>query len=119
MRDARQTLTDSWAQARARLSAAEQRAQTSIAELAAKAKVAPEGLRRFTSGLSEQLKDRREALQKATAEALKRTAGRFLLASREEVDALRRRVEDITARVDEMKGAAEEPEAERKESASG
>jgi poly(hydroxyalkanoate) granule-associated protein len=102
MPDIRETFKEAWSQALVGLNAAEQEAEKVIAKIADAAGFTPDDVRRHAREFGERLQLQRKEIEKMIDEAVKRATSRFKLPSREEMDALRQRVEAIAARVDAL-----------------
>jgi polyhydroxyalkanoate synthesis regulator phasin len=100
MPDIRETFKEAWSQALVGLNAAEQEAEKVIAKIADAAGFTPDDVRRHAREFGERLQVQRKEIEKMIDDAVKRATSRFKLPSREEMDALRQRVEAIAARVD-------------------
>jgi poly(hydroxyalkanoate) granule-associated protein len=102
MPDVRETFKEAWTQALVGLNAAEQEAEKVISKIADAAGFTPDDVRRHAREFAERLQSQRKEIERTIDEAVKRAASRFKLPTREEVDALRQRVESIAAKVDAL-----------------
>jgi len=100
MQDIRETFRGAWAHARGSLNAAEQGAGKMMAKIAGTARISPDDLRQHARDLAGMLHDQRKEFQDAIGHVVRRAASPFKLPSRGELDALRRRVDVIAARVE-------------------
>jgi polyhydroxyalkanoate synthesis regulator phasin len=99
---------EAWSQALVGLNNAEQEAEKVLNKIADAAGFSPEDVRRHAREFGERLTTQRKEIERAVDEAVKRTASRFKLPTREELDALKQRVEAISARVDALASKKEQ-----------
>lgn len=102
MPDVRETFKEAWSQALVGLNAAEQEAEKVFGKIADAAGFTPDDVRRHAREFAERLSAQRKEIEKAIDEAVKRATSRFKLPSRDDIDALRQRVEALSARVEEL-----------------
>lgn len=102
MPDIQQMFKEAWSNALAGVNAAEQEAEKVFARLADVAGFSPEEVRRHAREFGERLTSQRKDLERAIDDAVRRAASRFRVPTREEIDALRKRVEDVSARVEAL-----------------
>lgn len=93
---------DAWAQALAGVNAAEQEAEKVLGRIADVAGLTPEDVRRHAKEFGERLQTQRREVERAVDDAVKKATDRFRLPSREEVAELRRRVDELSAKLDAM-----------------
>lgn len=93
---------EAWSQALVGLNSAEQEAEKVFAKIADAAGFGPDDVKRHAREFSERLASQRKEIERAIDDAVKKTASRFKLPSREEIDVLKQRVESIAARVDAL-----------------
>ena len=99
---------EAWSQALVGLNNAEQEAEKVLNKIADAAGFSPEDVRRHAREFGERLTTQRKEIERAVDEAVKRTASRFKLPTREELDTLKQRVEAISARVDALASKKEQ-----------
>jgi polyhydroxyalkanoate synthesis regulator phasin len=99
---------EAWSQALVGLNNAEQEAEKVLNKIADAAGFSPEDVRRHAREFGERLTTQRKEIERAVDEAVKRTASRFKLPTRDELDALKQRVEAISARVDALASKKEQ-----------
>jgi polyhydroxyalkanoate synthesis regulator phasin len=99
---------EAWSQALVGLNNAEQEAEKVLNKIADAAGFSPEDVRRHAREFGERLTVQRKELERAVDDAVKRTASRFKLPTREEIETLRQRVETISARVDALASKKEQ-----------
>ena len=108
MREAfRESFKEAWSQALVGLNAAEQEAEKVIGKIADAAGFTPDDVRRHAREFAERLQSQRKEIERTIDDAVKRAASRFKLPSREELEGLRQRVDDVAARVDAIVRAEE------------
>lgn len=102
MPDVRETFKEAWSQALVGLNAAEQEAEKVFGKIADAAGFTPDDVRRHAREFADRLAAQRKEVEKAIDEAVKRATSRFKLPSRDDISALRQRVDALSARVDEL-----------------
>jgi poly(hydroxyalkanoate) granule-associated protein len=105
MPDIQEMFKEAWSQALVGFNAAEQEAEKVIAKIADAAGFTPDDVRRHAREFGERLQTQRKEIEKTIDDAVKRATTRFKLPSRDEIETLRRRVDAIAARVDEISKA--------------
>jgi poly(hydroxyalkanoate) granule-associated protein len=108
MPDMQEMFKEAWSQALVGFNAAEQEAEKVIAKIADAAGFTPDDVRRHAREFGERLQSQRKEIEKTIDDAVKRASTRFKLPSREEIEALRRRVDAISEKVDELAKARAE-----------
>ena len=93
---------EAWSQALVGLNNAEQEAEKVLTKIADAAGFSPEDVRRHAREFGERLTVQRKEIERAIDDAVKKATGKFKLPSREEIDALRQRVDGIAARVEAL-----------------
>jgi polyhydroxyalkanoate synthesis regulator phasin len=115
-----QMFKEAWTSARAGVTAAEQEAEKVLSKIADRARLSPDEVRRTARELSERittqrrelgerLVTQRRELERAFDDTVKRAVSRFKIPSRDDLDALTKRLDSISERVDALskdKGAA-------------
>jgi len=105
MPDVRETFKVAWSQALVGINAAEQEAEKVMAKIADAAGFTPDDVRRQARDFAERLASQRKEIERSIDDAVKRATSRFRLPSRDELDALRQRVEAVSARVEALASA--------------
>ena len=105
MPDVRDTFKVAWSQALLGINAAEQEAEKVMAKIADAAGFTPDDVRRQARDFAERLQSQRKEIERSIDDAVKRATNRFRLPSRDELEALRQRVEAVSARVDAIASA--------------
>jgi polyhydroxyalkanoate synthesis regulator phasin len=112
MADIQELFKEAWSQALVGLNAAEAEAEKVLDRLAGAAGFTPEDVRRHAREFGERLSGQRREVERAIDEAVKRAAARFKLPTRDEVEALKRRLDQIAERIDRLAQAPDRGEGE-------
>jgi polyhydroxyalkanoate synthesis regulator phasin len=104
MPDIRETFKEAWSSALAGVNAAEAEAEKVLGKLADAAGFSPDEVKRQARELGERLVTQRKDLEKAIDEAVRRTANRFRIPTQADLDALAKRVDAVSARIDALAG---------------
>jgi len=110
MPDIQTLFKEAWSNALAGVNAAEQEAEKVLARIADAAGFSPEDVRRQAREFGERLANQRREVERAVDDAVRRAANRFRIPSREDIEALQRRVDEVAQRVDAL---AKEKEKEQ------
>ena len=102
MPDIRETFKEAWSSAVAGVNAAEAEAEKVLGRLADAAGFSPEEVRRHARELGERLVTQRKDLEKAIDDAVRRTANRFRIPTQSDIEALTKRVDEVSARVEAL-----------------
>ncbi len=102
MPDIQTLFKEAWSNALAGVNAAEQEAEKVLARIADAAGFSPEDVRRQAREFGERLANQRREVERAVDDAVRRAANRFRIPSREDLEALQRRVDAVAQRVDEL-----------------
>ena len=102
MPDIQTLFKEAWSNALAGVNAAEQEAEKVLARIADVAGFSPEDVRRQAREFGERLANQRREVERAVDEAVRRAASRFRIPSREDIEALERRVDAVAQRVDAL-----------------
>ncbi len=102
MPDIQTLFKEAWSNALAGVNAAEQEAEKVLARIADAAGLSPEDVRRQAREFGERLANQRREVERAVDEAVRRAANRFRIPSREDLEALQRRVDAVAQRVDAL-----------------
>ena len=102
MPDLQELFKEAWSQALVGLNAAEAEAEKVLRRFADAAGLSPEDVKRHAREFGERLTQQRREIERAVDDAVKRAAAGFRVPTRDEVDALNRRVAEIAARVEAL-----------------
>jgi polyhydroxyalkanoate synthesis regulator phasin len=100
MPDIQTLFKEAWSNALAGVNAAEQEAEKVLARIADAAGLSPEDVRRQARELGERLANQRREVERAVDEAVRRAANRFRIPSREDIEALEKRLDAVAQRLD-------------------
>jgi|SRR5512138_1743938 len=100
MPDIQTLFKEAWESALAGVNAAEQEAEKVLARIADAAGLSPEDVRRQARELGERLANQRREVERAVDDAVRRAANRFRIPSRDEIEALDKRLDAIAQRLD-------------------
>ncbi len=102
MPDIQTLFKEAWSNALAGVNAAEQEAEKVLARIADVAGFSPDEVRRQAREFGERLANQRREVERAVDDAVRRAANRFRIPSREDIEALQRRVDAVAQRVDAL-----------------
>ncbi len=102
MADIQELFKEAWSQALVGLNAAEAEAEKVLARLADVTGFSPEEVRRHAREFGERLTSQRREVEKAIDEAVRRAAVRFKLPTREDIEELKKRLDQISERVEAL-----------------
>ncbi len=102
MADIQEKFKEAWAQALVGSTAAEAEAERVITRLADAAGFSPDEVRRHARELGERLGAQRREVEKTIDEAVRRAAVRFKLPTRGDIEDLKKRLDQISERVDAL-----------------
>ncbi len=104
MPDIQTLFKEAWSNALAGVNAAEQEAEKVLARIADAAglSLSAEDLRRQARELGERLSQQRREVERAVDDAVRRAANRFRIPSREDIEALEKRLDAVAQRVDAL-----------------
>lgn len=102
MPDIQTLFKEAWSNALAGVNAAEQEAEKVLTRIADAAGFSPEDVRRQAREFGERLANQRREVERGVDEAVRRAANRFRIPSREDIEALQRRIDAVAQRVDEL-----------------
>ncbi len=102
MPDIQELFKEAWSHALVGLNAAEAEAEKVIARLADVAGFSPEEVKRHAREFGERLSSQRREVEKAIDEAVRRAATRFKLPTREDIEGLKQRLDQISERVEAL-----------------
>lgn len=100
MADFHDLFKEAWSHAVAGVNAAEQEAEKVFSRLADAAGLSPEDVRRHAREFGERLTAQRRDLERGIDDAVRRAANRFRIPSRDEIEALQKRVEGLAQRIE-------------------
>ena len=109
MPDIQTLFKEAWSNALAGVNAAEQEAEKVLARIADVAGFSPEDVRRQAREFGERLAHQRREVERAVDDAVRRAANRFRIPSRDDIEALQRRLDAVAQRVDALAGQKEKP----------
>jgi polyhydroxyalkanoate synthesis regulator phasin len=102
MPDLQELFKEAWSQALAGVNAAEAEAEKVFARLADVAGFSTEDVKRHAREFGDRLSSQRREIEKGIDDAVRRAAQRFRIPSREDIDALRKRLDVVAERVDAL-----------------
>src|SRR5512140_2229640 len=102
MPDIQTLFREAWSNALAGVNAAEQEAEKVLTRIADAAGFTPEDVRRQAHDLGDRLSAQRREVERAIDEAVRRAANRFRIPSREDIEALKKRLDVVSDRVDAL-----------------
>lgn len=102
MPDIRETFKEAWSSAVAGVNAAEAEAEKVLTRLADAAGFSPDDVKRHARELGERLVMQRKDLEKAIDEAVRKTANRFRIPTQADIEALTKRVDEVSARLEAL-----------------
>ena len=109
MPDIQDLFKEAWSQALAGVNAAEQEAEKVFAKIADAAGFSTDDVKRHAREFGERLTVQRREIEKTIDDAVRRAASRFRIPSREDIDALQKRLDAIAERVDALAKDKERP----------
>lgn len=109
MADIQEIFKEAWSQALAGVNAAEAEAEKVFARIADVAGFSTDDVKRHAREFGERLSSQRREIEKAIDDAVRRASQRFRIPSREDIDALQRRLDAIAERVDALAKDKERP----------
>ena len=102
MPDIQQIFKEAWSNALAGVNAAEQEAEKVLNKIADAAGFSPDDVKRQAREFGERLTVQRREIEKTIDDAVRRTVNRFRIPSREELDALQKRLDSISEKVEAL-----------------
>jgi polyhydroxyalkanoate synthesis regulator phasin len=100
MADLQAKFREAWSQALAGVNAAESEAEKVLSRLADAAGLSPEDVKHHAREFGERLTQQRREVERAIDDGVRRAAAQFKLPTREEVEALRRRIDEVAERIE-------------------
>lgn len=113
MPDIQSLFKDAWSNALAGVNAAEQEAEKVLTRIADAAGFSPEDVRRHAREFGDRLAAQRREIERGIDDAVRRAANRFRVPTRDDLEALQRRLDAVSGRLDAL---AREKEAKERES---
>jgi polyhydroxyalkanoate synthesis regulator phasin len=102
MADIQQIFRDAWSNALAGVNAAEVEAEKMLARIADAAGFSPEDVRKHARDFGERLTVQRREVERAIDDGIRRATARFRLPTREDLDALQKRLDAVSERVEAL-----------------
>jgi polyhydroxyalkanoate synthesis regulator phasin len=102
MADIQEMFKEAWSQALVGLNAAEAEAEKVLARLADAAGFSPDEVKKHAREFGERLTNQRREVEKAIDEAVKKAAARFKLPTRDDIEELKKRLDQVSERVEEL-----------------
>jgi poly(hydroxyalkanoate) granule-associated protein len=109
MPDIQEMFKEAWSQALAGVNAAEQEAEKVFTKLADAAGFSADDVKRHAREFGERLATQRKELEKAIDDGVRRAANRFRIPTKEDIDALQKRLDLVTERIDQLSKEKERP----------
>ena len=109
MPDIQEMFKEAWSQALAGVNAAEQEAEKVFSKLADAAGFSADDVKRHAREFGERLTTQRRELEKAIDDGVRRAASRFRIPTKEDIDALQKRLDLVTERIDQLSKEKEKP----------
>lgn len=100
MADLQAKFREAWSQALVGLNAAEAEAEKVLARLADAAGLTPEDVKHHTREFGVRLTQQRREVERAIDDGVRRAAAQFKIPSREEIETLRRRIDQVADRLE-------------------
>jgi polyhydroxyalkanoate synthesis regulator phasin len=102
MADLQAKFREAWSQALVGLNAAEAEAEKVLGRLADAAGLTPEDVKHHAREFGVRLSQQRREVERAIDDGVKRAAAQFKIPTRDEIDALRRRMDEIADRLESV-----------------
>ena len=109
MPEIQEMFKEAWSQALAGVNAAEQEAEKVFSKLADAAGFSADDVKRHAREFGERLAMQRKELEKAIDDGVRRAANRFRIPTKEDLDALQKRLDVVTERIDQLSKEKERP----------
>jgi poly(hydroxyalkanoate) granule-associated protein len=109
MADIQEMFKEAWSHALAGVNAAEAEAEKVLNRMADAAGFSPEDVRRHAREFGERLQAQRRELEKAIDEGVRKAATRLKVPTKGDIEALERRLEELSAKVDALGKDKETP----------
>jgi len=102
MANIQEVFKEAWSHALAGVNAAEQEAEKVLGKMADAAGFSPEDVRRHARDFGVRLQAQRKELEKAIDDGVKKAATRLQVPTKGDLDAIEKRLAELTAKVDEL-----------------
>ncbi len=102
MPDIREMFKEAWSQALAGVNAAEQEAEKVFSRLADVAGFSADDVKRHAREFGERLTTQRREIEKAIDDGVRNAANRFRIPTRDDIEALQKRLDAVARRVDAL-----------------
>jgi polyhydroxyalkanoate synthesis regulator phasin len=102
MPDLQTIFKEAWSNALAGVNAAEQEAEKVFSRLADAAGFSPDDVRRHAREFGERLGAQRREIEKAIDDAVRRAANRFRIPTKDDIEALQKRLDAVSERVEAL-----------------
>lgn len=102
MPDIQSLFREAWSNALAGVNAAEQEAEKVLTRIADAAGFSPEDVRRNAREFGERLTSQRREIERSIDDAVRRAANRFRVPTRDDLEALQKRLDAISERLDAL-----------------
>lgn len=102
MPDIQEMFKEAWSKALVGVNAAEQEAEKVIARIADAAGFSPEDVRRQAREFGERLTTQRREIERSIDDAVRRASSRFRIPTREDLEALQKRLDAVAERVEAL-----------------
>jgi polyhydroxyalkanoate synthesis regulator phasin len=102
MADLQTIFKEAWSNALAGVNAAEQEAEKVFSRLADAAGFSPDDVRRHAREFGERLGAQRREIERAIDDAVRRAANRFRIPTRDDIEALQKRLDAVSERVETL-----------------
>ena len=102
MADLQAKFREAWSQALVGLNAAEAEAEKVLGRLADAAGLTPEDVKHHAREFGVRLSQQRREVERAIDDGVRRAAAQFKIPTRDEIDALRRRMDEIADRLESV-----------------
>src|SRR5512138_683100 len=102
MADIQELFKEAWSHAVAGYAAAEQEAEKVLSRLADAAGFSPDDVRRHAREFGERLTSQRREIERTIDDAVRRAANRFRIPTKEDIEALQKRLDAVAERVEAL-----------------
>ncbi|MHB8418040.1 MAG: phasin family protein [Myxococcales bacterium] len=108
-RGSQELFKDLWSQALVTMGAAEEEVKKLLERLSEVVEIKPDDVQRYRRELSDKLRSQRHDLERSVEEGLRRALSLLKVPSREEIDALRGKIDDLGARLERLSARRRTP----------
>jgi polyhydroxyalkanoate synthesis regulator phasin len=102
MADLQARFREAWSQALVGINAAEAEAEKVLGRLAEAAGLTPEDVKLHAREFGERLTQQRREVERAIDDGVRRAAAQFKIPTRDEIETLRRRIDDVADRLEAL-----------------